>query len=78
MTSMIGPEIMEKNNSEAIQYISSTAFFPRQHYNNLECPTLRCSQLYDSKHIQEPPRCTLGRQPHRSAGQLVTRMMFPA
>ena len=28
MTSTIGPEIMEKNNSEAIQYISSTAFFP--------------------------------------------------
>ena len=27
-TSMIGPEIVEKLNSEAIQYISSTAFFP--------------------------------------------------
>ena len=31
-----------------------------------------------SKHIQEPSRCTLGRQPPRYAGQLVTRMMFPA
>ena len=28
MTSTIGPEIMEKNNSEAIQYISSAAFSP--------------------------------------------------
>ena len=37
MTSTIGPEIMKKNNSEAIQYISSTAFFPHQHYNNLGC-----------------------------------------
>ena len=35
-----GPKIMEKINSEAIQYISSTAFFPNQHYNNLECETL--------------------------------------
>ena len=28
MTSMIAPKIMEKINSEKIQYISSTAFFP--------------------------------------------------
>ena len=32
--------IMLKINSEAIQYISSTAFFSHQHYNKLECPTL--------------------------------------
>ena len=38
-TTMIGLEIMEKFNSEAIQYISSTAFLPYQYYNNLECPT---------------------------------------
>ena len=36
------------------------------------------SQQWDSKHIQEPSRCTLGRQPPRCADQLVTRMMFPA
>ena len=33
-------EIMEKINTEAIQYISSTAFFPHQHNNNLEWTTL--------------------------------------
>ena len=40
MTSTIEPKIMEKINSEAIQHISSTAFFPHQHYNNLECTTV--------------------------------------
>ena len=35
-TSMIGLEIMEKNNSEVIQYISCTTFLPHQYYNNLE------------------------------------------
>ena len=49
-----------------------TAFFPHQHYNNLECPTIWYSQQWDSKHIQEQPGCTLGRQSTRCAGQLVT------
>ena len=39
-TSLIGLEIMEKMNSEVIQYISSIAFLPNKYYNNLECSTL--------------------------------------
>ena len=38
-TSVKELEIMGKNNSEAIQYISSTAFIANEHYNNLECTT---------------------------------------
>ena len=50
-TKMIGEEIMKTNNSEAIHDISSTVFLPHKYYNNLECPTLWCSQRLDSKHV---------------------------
>ena len=42
--SMMRLEIMEKNHSESIQYISSTTFLPHQYYNKLGCSILRCCQ----------------------------------